>query len=172
MADDKKDPNRGNLIANINPKATADNKLPGFEGKLTFPGHDEQRHFTLWAHKTKTGALMFTGRAAESGYAQISNLIQAPAPPDEHTLSVAQKDGRELKLKPLEIVLFTNPTKEGKRPDFYGYFNSGDDDKPLKVSVWQRTGDKGRVYLTGSLERDEGPTRSRTKDRDLDRDYS
>jgi hypothetical protein len=153
------DATKGRFRAYINPEASHDNAQPAFRGKVVYPLSSQERPLALWAHKTRKGHIMLSGKAAESAAEQMAKLVEPPKPViDADKIKVAEKNGAALELKPNEILLFTNIHKDDDhpdRPDFWGYHHDGTS-KLFKIALWQRTNDSGQVYLTGNLEFTDG----------------
>lgn len=148
---------KGQLIAYLNTEKVKGDSKPTFEGYVKMAGNKEERGFALWLRQRKEdGAMMLTGRVSVptgTPLEQINSLAGNKVP----DLDV---NGGKLKLKAGDIVLFHNATKagstpgttEGNRPDFYGWYHSGETGRGLiDLSVWAKTGSNGLAYLTGNL---------------------
>lgn len=152
------DPTKGNLRAFTNFRKTPDNNQPLFNGKLTLPGHADERGFALWPTVSeKSGATVLSGRARPAATAQIDAWAKPDAIDPDAAIRVAQNDGKGLTIDPDALLLFENKQKDASspdRPDYWGYFNPGKGERLMRIAAWAGTDRSGNAMLTGNLEID------------------
>lgn len=159
MARTPNDPDRGNLIGFLNVRKDPGDNRPIFQGRLSLPGHREERGFALWSYTSeKTGQTVLSGKVLASAAQQVEQLTSPERTHDtDTTIALAQNDGAEaLEIKPHAMVLFTNRSKDAanpSRPDYWGYFNPGGDTPLMRLAAWSKTDRNGRVMLTGAVQK-------------------
>lgn len=124
---------------------------PHFTGRIAIPGTESVHRMALWAGKDKNGRVMFTGQAAH----EASN---APALDQINSMAGVSVDAKmieenNLKLRPGQIVLFTNNFRDDanpKRPNFYGRWHNGE--KLVDISVWAKESKTGEALLAGQTQ--------------------
>lgn len=130
-------------------KKAGDNR-PDFSGQIGVPGSDKIFRHALWAGKDKNGRVMFTGQTQDVA-ANASALEQVEAMAGGIDAKMLE-DGN-LKLRPGQIVLFTNSFRDEQhpnRPTYYGRWNDGE--KIVNVSAWLRESRTGEAILTGQVQ--------------------
>lgn len=143
------DEEEGRFIAFLNSRKQAGDNKPAFEGKLTLPEETDERRAVLWAHTTKTGNTLLAGKVGRSASEQIDALVRPPQETGEPEEDEA--DGKELDVAPDEILLFKNDRKDGKQPDYWGYYNPGSDAPLMRLAVWAKNDAGGKAMLSGSV---------------------
>jgi hypothetical protein len=167
----------GILRLNKNHKATPENEYPHFIGELNFPGESQKRHVSLWVHEDKTGFLTLSGELGDSANDQMVGMTRKAQTYDTATIELAQKNGSVITVEPKKILLFATKQKQPvqtdtpeqaakrqKRPDYWGFVNTGRGNEHFRLSVWSNIGRSGAVRLSGSVQ----PAGDR--DMNLDRD--
>ena len=140
---------KGALRARLNADKQPGDKKPAFHGTLTLPGETGERELALWAEKTRKGATMLAGKAAESAIEKIKALAGPPKVPD----TAPRTDGKQFAIDPYDVMLFEN-IKDGKTPnppDYWGYYHPGSDKPLMRLAVWARTDRDGKVLLSGTV---------------------
>lgn len=185
MEEDAQQPSPGNFIAWMNRNKREDDRKPVFTGEITLPEEAGKRPIALWVTvSNKTQKTMLTGRANRSAQDQIAKYAgksrEEGGGPEAPEVSRDDEFGPEpeavdepaneldMDVKPNDIVLFTNPQRDRdhqSRPDYFGYFNPGEGQQVMRLSVWARTDRGGNAMLSGSVVPFE-----RALDRDAERD--
>jgi hypothetical protein len=164
---------QGRLLAFLNPDKEPGDARPAFSGSLTLPDDASERRIALWAHTTKKGHTLLAGRVSQSAQEQIAALLR-PVSASETLIEEAQSDGKEFAVDPGEVLLFANIRKtpeHAQAPDYWGYFNPGNGEALMRVSVWAKTDSRGKAMLSGALDVHE-PARDLQRQRERHRGRS
>lgn len=150
----------GNFVAYMNRAKNAGDNKPAFDGRIATPEGDTEHRFALWAHEytdPKTGEVqvMFNGKTDAVAFTddpmkQLSAIAKDSA--------AANKDVTQgsLKLSSGQLVLFPNgfkndlPLPDKERPDYYGFYNPGDDKPVVRISAWARKDRYQHAMLSGA----------------------
>jgi len=115
------------------------------------PWEDMEHVITLWIKPTRSGGTIISGAIAPLPYEQIGSLSgNAPAPRNPFKVGT---DNAPVVVDHRSIILFPAKKTSPRQPDYYGWAHSGQPTRPaVKLSIWTRNDENGRVYLIGNTE--------------------
>lgn len=129
--------------------------LHPFRGKITMPWEDMKHTVTLWLKPTAGGGTMFSSNIAALPWEQLAAMSgrdQTCAP-----LKVGTENAPVV-VDHRGVILFQNKKTNPKQPDYYGWAHSGQPTRPaVRIALWARNDDSGRVYLIGNTQEAVGP---------------
>jgi hypothetical protein len=135
---------KSKLMARFDTTANATNKRPAVTGSFALASDGVPRTFRAWTGVSESGKAYMRGthepeKLTKAVKARHADVADAEGPPG-------------IKLEPGELVLFENPSvaENEKRPTWYGYART--QDGYVRLSGWDRTGDKGAKLLAGTAE--------------------
>lgn len=158
---EQQDPTKGNFQAYKNLRTNERSNPPAFNGRVTLPGHSDERGLSLWAARSRTtGNLILSGPVTPDRQKQWDSL--APQHGAEQGADVVKhvvmKEGEEpFPVKPHHMILFTSPATEpveGKKapPKMFGYYNPGGDAPVMVISAFEHADRNGNIMLLGPIE--------------------
>src|SRR5262245_18326343 len=135
---------KSKLMARFDTTANASNRLPAVSGSFALATDGLPRSFRAWSGISEGGKTYLRGTHEPES---LTSAVKA-----KHAAVVSAEGPPNIKLEPGELVLFENPgvAENGKRPTWYGYART--QEGYVRLSGWDREGDKGAKLLAGTAE--------------------
>jgi hypothetical protein len=135
---------KSKLLARFDTTANAANRRPSIVGSFALASDGLPRTFRAWSGVSESGKTFFRGTHEPE---KLTNAVKA-----RHAAIIDAEGPPNIKLEPGELVLFENPgvAENNKRPTWYGYART--QDGYIRLSGWDRAGDKGAKLLAGTAE--------------------
>lgn len=135
---------KSKLMARFDTTANATNRRPAVVGSFTLVTDGLPRTFRAWSGVSEGGNTYLRGTHEPE---KLTNAVKA-----RHAEVVSAEGPPNIKLEPGELVLFENKgvADNNKRPTWYGYART--QEGYVRLSGWDRAGDKGAKLLAGTAE--------------------
>lgn len=135
---------KSRLIGRFETSATPENKRPAMTGTFALADEAQSHSFRVWSGVSENGRAYLRGTHEPE---TLTGALRARHSP------VAEADGPPgISLAPGELVLFENTATAAndKRPNWYGFARTHEG--YVRLSGWDRTGEKGIKLLAGTAE--------------------
>ena len=135
---------KSKLMARFDTTANATNRRPAVVGSFALATDGLPRTFRAWSGVSENGKTYLRGTHEPE---KLTSAVKA-----RHAEVVSAEGPPNIKLEPGELVLFENLgiAENNKRPTWYGYART--QEGYVRLSGWDREGDKGAKLLAGTAE--------------------